>query len=418
MPEKQHVDPRAEPARAKSRIISTGSRDLCLKLERYRRASTFQTRRLPAAFGTTPIAARESGFFERNRQKRYGRSFSFSRSPCVARKRRPPASKSSSSQTRSNASLDVATAQKEVPVALDVGHRDAAGRSPRALSRKRAIAGVSNFGWAMKKWKMSPSNVMASAPRERARSRGPRETALRRPDGGRRGNPRRRRASPEAYRESRNLRPSGCCLRYDLSLRADKRDERQDLFTPAPRSVDPRVPGRRSPRAAVRVVSPDEAPRADASVLARSDAARRRQRSRRRSRRDALAARLLAAHPDPAGEPERRLRRLAAQDALARSSRRACRSAPLRELLDPGAAAPTGEPFSRSRTAATSRGSRSTRSASSSRPAPQTAQQLIRSDQANAIGVDRCGPVDRRARHRRRLHACRSSAAARFRTRR
>ena len=44
-------------------------------------------------------AAREIGFFERNRQKRNGRSFSFKRSPCVRKKRRSPARRSACRQT-------------------------------------------------------------------------------------------------------------------------------------------------------------------------------------------------------------------------------------------------------------------------------------------------------------------------------
>src|SRR5439155_1203296 len=45
------------------------------------------------------MAARERGFFERNLQKRYGRSFSFKRSPCVKKKRRPPSTNVCDAQT-------------------------------------------------------------------------------------------------------------------------------------------------------------------------------------------------------------------------------------------------------------------------------------------------------------------------------
>src|SRR5215471_9418855 len=69
--------------------------------------------------------------------------------------------------------------------------------------------------------------------------------------------------------------------------------------------------------AAVRVVSPDEVPRADASVLRALNSGAESVDVLVGLRDGTPALRTLSAHPDPAGEPARRLRRLAAQDALA-----------------------------------------------------------------------------------------------------
>ncbi|HEY2798533.1 MAG TPA: S8 family serine peptidase [Thermoanaerobaculia bacterium] len=70
--------------------------------------------------------------------------------------------------------------------------------------------------------------------------------------------------------------------------------------------------------AAVRAVSPDEVPRADASVLRALNGGADSVDVLVGLRDGTPALRSLAAHPDPAGEPVRRIRRLAAQDALAR----------------------------------------------------------------------------------------------------
>jgi hypothetical protein len=51
-------------------MVSTGRCVLCLKFDRYSRASVFHTRRVAARLGTRLAAARETRFFDRKRQKR------------------------------------------------------------------------------------------------------------------------------------------------------------------------------------------------------------------------------------------------------------------------------------------------------------------------------------------------------------
>jgi len=69
---------------------------------------------------------------------------------------------------------------------------------------------------------------------------------------------------------------------------------------------------------AVRLVSPDEVPRADATVLRALNGGAESVDVLIGVRDGTPPLRALAVHPDPAGEPARRLRRLAAQDAVAR----------------------------------------------------------------------------------------------------
>src|SRR6185295_4965574 len=80
--------------------------------------------------------------------------------------------------------LDVAPAQEEVAIALDVGHGDAAGRQPP--DRLEEAGDRRSFEFRVGDEEME---YVAEQPR------GPRETALRRPGGARRDNPRTRRAS-------------------------------------------------------------------------------------------------------------------------------------------------------------------------------------------------------------------------------
>jgi subtilisin family serine protease len=66
-------------------------------------------------------------------------------------------------------------------------------------------------------------------------------------------------------------------------------------------------------------IAPEEAPRADASVLQALNRGELELRILVGVRDDTPSTKLLAAHPDPKGEPERRTRRLAAQKALAQA---------------------------------------------------------------------------------------------------
>src|SRR6266545_1423102 len=71
-----------------------------------------------------------------------------------------------------------------------------------------------------------------------------------------------------------------------------------------------------SGRAAIRPITPEDAPRADESVLAALNRGDEVVEVIVGVRDDTPSSKFLAAHPDPSGEPERRLLRLAAQKRL------------------------------------------------------------------------------------------------------
>lgn len=143
--------------------------------------------------------------------------------------------------------------------------------------------------------------------------------------------------------------------------------------------------------AVARPVSPEEAPRADASVLRALNAGQETLKILVGVRDGTPSMKLLAAHPDPAGEPERRARRIAAQRALAAAF--------------PGALAVRRhyESFSVLAGRATRDGLLALANRSDvswitvdgirrmHQATPQKAQVLIHSDQTNALGITGAG---------------------------
>jgi subtilisin family serine protease len=142
----------------------------------------------------------------------------------------------------------------------------------------------------------------------------------------------------------------------------------------------------------VRITTPEEAPRADASVLAALNRGDDILNVIVGLRDDTVPARTLAARPDPAGEPSRRVRRLAAQRRLVAE-------------MAPGSIAVRREYESFSMLAG--RATRDGVLALAHRPdvrwvtldavrhehdaIPQSAQTLIQSDRTNALGFDGTG---------------------------
>jgi subtilisin-like proprotein convertase family protein len=142
---------------------------------------------------------------------------------------------------------------------------------------------------------------------------------------------------------------------------------------------------------AVRLVSPDEAPRADATVLRALNSGAESVNVLIGVRDGTPPLRVLAAHPDPSGEPARRLRRLAAQDAVARDFPFTLQVRRRYENFSILAGRATREGVlglakRRDIDWITVDGVRKMHQSG-----PQKAQTLIRSDQANAIGVTGAG---------------------------
>ncbi|MEP6993153.1 MAG: S8 family serine peptidase [Acidobacteriota bacterium] len=139
--------------------------------------------------------------------------------------------------------------------------------------------------------------------------------------------------------------------------------------------------------AAVRQVQPDEAPRADARVL---DALNRGQETVNilvGVRDGTPSLKLLASHPDPAGEPERRVRRIAAQRALAQAFPRTLEVHRLYESFSVLAGQATREAVlalanHRDVSWMTIDGTRKMHAS-----VPQKSQTLIRSDETNGLGI-------------------------------
>jgi Subtilase family/Proprotein convertase P-domain len=145
-------------------------------------------------------------------------------------------------------------------------------------------------------------------------------------------------------------------------------------------------------RAAQAVLTPEDVPRADASVLAALNRGDEVLDLIVGVRDDTPSAKALAAHPDPSGEPARRLRRLAAQRRLV-------------EAMRPGALAERR--FYGSFSALAARSTREGVLALANRrdvawvtldavrrrheATPQSSQRLIRSNEANALGIDGAG---------------------------
>ena len=145
--------------------------------------------------------------------------------------------------------------------------------------------------------------------------------------------------------------------------------------------------------AAVRAVSAEEAPRADASVLRALNSGAESVDVLVGLRDGTPSLRLLATHPDPAGEPARRLRRLAAQDALARDFAPALRVRRRYESFSILAGRATRDAVVGLANRPdvdwiTVDGKRTMHQADAS---AQKAQRLIHSDQANAIGFTGAG---------------------------
>src|SRR5262245_61025749 len=147
------------------------------------------------------------------------------------------------------------------------------------------------------------------------------------------------------------------------------------------------------PLGAARPVSPDEAPRADASVLRALDSGADSVDVIVGVRDGTPSARALAVHPDPEGEPARRLRRLAAQDALARDFPATLRVRRRYENFSILAGRATRDGI----VGLANRGDvewitvDGVRKMHQSDSSAQKAQMLIHSDQANAIGFTGAG---------------------------
>ena len=138
-------------------------------------------------------------------------------------------------------------------------------------------------------------------------------------------------------------------------------------------------------------VSPDDAPRADATVLRALNSGAESVKVLIGVRDGTPSLRLLAAHPDPAGEPDRRVRRLQAQDALVRAFPSTFRAKRRYESFSILAGEATREAVMGLANRAdvewvTLDGVRQMQQA-----APQAAQTLIHSDQANALGFTGAG---------------------------
>ncbi|HEY1251000.1 MAG TPA: S8 family serine peptidase [Thermoanaerobaculia bacterium] len=147
------------------------------------------------------------------------------------------------------------------------------------------------------------------------------------------------------------------------------------------------------PLSALRPIAPAEAPRADASVLRAINGGAEEVNVIIGVRDGTPSARSLAAHPDPAGEPSRRLRRLAAQDAVARDFPATLRVLRRYENFSILAGRATRDGIVGLANRAdvdwiTVDGVRKMHEASST---AQKAQTLIHSDQANALGFTGAG---------------------------
>lgn len=142
---------------------------------------------------------------------------------------------------------------------------------------------------------------------------------------------------------------------------------------------------------AVRPIAPDEVPRADASVLRALNGGAEAVDVLIGVRDGTPAPRTFAAHPDPAGEPARRLRRLAAQDALARDFAPTLSVRRRYENLSILAGRATRDGL----LGLAKRGDVDWITVDGVRrmhqSSPQKAQTLIHSDQTNAIGVTGAG---------------------------
>ena len=138
-------------------------------------------------------------------------------------------------------------------------------------------------------------------------------------------------------------------------------------------------------------IAPEEAPRADASVLQALNRGDEELRILVGVRDDTPSTKLLAAHPDPKGEPERRTRRIAAQKALAQALPHVMEVRRHYESFSVMAARATREGVlalanRRDVSWVTIDGVRRIQQS-----APQAAQALIHSDQVNSLGFTGAG---------------------------
>ncbi len=133
--------------------------------------------RARAAPGITFIAALETGFFERRRQKRYGRSRVFTRSPWTNANVAPPTERPSVSPYATNDETNGVPERKKSRFPSTYRSATPSAASARQPSRTRRTSGVSNFASPMKTWKMSPRRTTVRNPRPATSDRAARKSS-------------------------------------------------------------------------------------------------------------------------------------------------------------------------------------------------------------------------------------------------